>query len=306
MKNTRFVSVAAALCACLFFARPVYAQYGGQSVASAAFLQGTDAFRKGEWMSAVFMLRRAVTYSENNNADTWYMLITAEMYAGEYKSAFQDCEAFLRDFPESPYVSYIMYHKGRALFCLGEYERSVLQLSDFCHYYPEHEMYASALFWVAESFFASYNYTDAETLYLRVVNEFPDDAKAAAAQYRIETIAQSAREEKLLYLLKETGEEYLAAKEEYERQLRMTGSDGALDARRRILDLQHKNSDLQRKVTELEQENGELSVRLEAERNVNSAIKNENEDMLSSLKQKALWTQELLKARTSKDGDNAR
>lgn len=305
MRNTRFFSVAAVLCACFFLSRPVYAQYGGQSVASAAFLQGTDAFRKGEWMSAVFMLRRAVTYSENNNADTWYMLITAEMYAGEYKAAFQDCESFLRDFPESPYISYIMYHKGRALFCLGEYERSVLQLSDFCHYYPEHEMYASALFWVAESFFASYDYPDAETLYLRVVNEFSDDAKSAAAQYRLETIAQSAREEKLLYLLKETGEEYLAAKEEYERQLLLTGSDGARDAQRRISELQHKNAELQRRVTELEQEKGELNVQLETERNTNSAIKNENDDMLSELRRKALWTQELLNARTSKDGNNA-
>ena len=182
--------------------RPSCAQAYGQNIASAAFLQGTDAFKSGEWMSAVFMLRRAVSYPENCNSDTWDMLITAEMYAGEYKSAYQDCEMFLKDFPDSPYLSYVMYHKGRALFCLGEYERSVIQLSDFCHYYPDHEMYASALFWVAESFFAAYNYSDAEILYSRVVSEFPDDAKAAAAQYRIETIAQNAREEKLLYLLK--------------------------------------------------------------------------------------------------------
>lgn len=282
--------------------RPSCAQAYGQNIASAAFLQGTDAFKSGEWMSAVFMLRRAVSYPENCNSDTWYMLITAEMYAGEYKSAYQDCEMFLKDFPDSPYLSYVMYHKGRALFCLGEYERSVIQLSDFCHYYPDHEMYASALFWVAESFFAAYNYSDAEILYSRVVSEFPDDAKAAAAQYRIETIAQNAREEKLLYLLKETGEEYLAAKEEYERQLKLSGSDSAGESRRRIMELQHANAELQKKITLLEQEKNDLSARLDEEKQMNSTIKNENEDMVSSLKQKALWTQELMKARTPKDG----
>ena len=282
--------------------RPSCAQAYGQNIASAAFLQGTDAFKSGEWMSAVFMLRRAVSYPENCNSDTWYMLITAEMYAGEYKSAYQDCEMFLKDFPDSPYLSYIMYHKGRALFCLGEYERSVIQLSDFCHYYPDHEMYASALFWVAESFFAAYNYSDAEILYSRVVSEFPDDAKAAAAQYRIETIAQNAREEKLLYLLKETGEEYLAAKEEYERQLKLSGSDSAGEAHRRIMELQHANAELQKKITLLEQEKNDLSARLDEEKQMNSTIKNENEDMVSSLKQKALWTQELMKARMPKDG----
>ena len=282
--------------------RPSCAQAYGQNIASAAFLQGTDAFKSGEWMSAVFMLRRAVSYPENCNSDTWYMLITAEMYAGEYKSAYQDCEMFLKDFPDSPYLSYIMYHKGRALFCLGEYERSVIQLSDFCHYYPDHEMYASALFWVAEAFFAAYNYSDAEILYSRVVSEFPDDAKAAAAQYRIETIAQNAREEKLLYLLKETGEEYLAAKEEYERQLKLSGSDSVGEARRRIMELQHANAELQKKITLLEQEKNDLSARLDEEKQMNSTIKNENEDMVSSLKQKALWTQELMKARMPKDG----
>ena len=282
--------------------RPSCAQAYGQNIASAVFLQGTDAFKSGEWMSAVFMLRRAVSYPENCNSDTWYMLITAEMYAGEYKSAFQDCEMFLKDFPDSPYLSYIMYHKGRALFCLGEYERSVIQLSDFCHYYPDHEMYASALFWVAEAFFAAYNYSDAEILYSRVVSEFPDDAKAAAAQYRIETIAQNAREEKLLYLLKETGEEYLAAKEEYERQLKLSGSDSAGQACRRIMELQHANAELQKKITLLEQEKNDLFARLDEEKQMNSTIKNENEDMVSSLKQKALWTQELMKARTPKDG----
>ena len=282
--------------------RPSCAQAYGQNIASAAFLQGTDAFKSGEWMSAVFMLRRAVSYPENCNSDTWYMLITAEMYAGEYKSAYQDCEMFLKDFPDSPYLSYIMYHKGRALFCLGEYERSVIQLSDFCHYYPDHEMYASALFWVAEAFFTAYNYSDAEILYSRVVSEFPDDAKAAAAQYRIETIAQNAREEKLLYLLKETGEEYLAAKEEYERQLKLSGSDSAGEARRRIMELHHANAELQKKITLLEQEKNDLSARLDEEKQMNSTIKNENEDMVSSLKQKALWTQELMKARMPKDG----
>ena len=282
--------------------RPSCAQAYGQNIASAAFLQGTDAFKSGEWMSAVFMLRRAVSYPENCNSDTWYMLITAEMYAGEYKSAYQDCEMFLKDFPDSPYLSYIMYHKGRALFCLCEYERSVIQLSDFCHYYPDHEMYASALFWVAEAFFAAYNYSDAEILYSRVVSEFPDDAKAAAAQYRIETISQNAREEKLLYLLKETGEEYLAAKEEYERQLKLSGSDSAGEARRRIMELQHANAELQKKITLLEQEKNDLFARLDEEKQMNSTIKNENEDMVSSLKQKALWTQELMKARMPKDG----
>lgn len=282
---------------CMIFsaaANGIYAQSSGQNPAVTAFVQGAKAFSSGEWTSSIFLLRKAVSYPENFNADTWYMLITAEMYAGEYKNAFQDCETYTQNFPESPYDSYVLYHRGRALFCMGEYEKSVLVLSDFCHQYPDHEMYPSALYWIAESFFAAYNYEDAEILYTAVVNDYPDDAKADSAQYRLETIKQAAREEKLLYLLKETGEEYLAAKEEYERQLKLSGIDTTSDARRRILDLQRKNADNERRVLELEHEIALLQEKLGDEVAKNSDVKRETTFLLKDLKRKAAETQKLL------------
>ncbi len=273
------------------------AQSSSQNVAASAFVQGAKAFSAGEWTSSIFLLRKAVSYPENYNPDTWYMLITAEMYAGEYKNAYQDCETYMRNFPESPYDSYVLYQRGRALFCIGEYEKSVLVLSDFCHQYPEHEMYPSALYWIAESFFATYNYEDAEVLYSAIVNDYSNDAKADSAQYRLETITQADREEKILYLLKETGEEYLAAKEEYERQLKLSGMDSTSDARRRILDLQRSNSELERKVLELEHENSVLADRLNDEIDKNSDIKNETDQLLRDLKKKAAMTQRMLDER---------
>ena len=297
MFGKKFIA-AAGISVLLALSGTVFAQNSDSGLASTAFVQGAKAFGAGEWMSSIFLLRKAVSYSENNNAETWYMLITAEMYAGEYKNAFQDCESYLRDFSDSPYVSHVIYHKGRALFCMGEYEKSVLTLSDFCHQYQDHEMYPSALYWIAESFFAGYNYDEARQLYETVVNEYPDDAKAVASQYRIETIAQSSREEKLLYLLKETGEEYLAAKEEYERQLRLAGAENSGDVRRRIIDLQKKISDLEKNVSDLNKANSELQLKLDEELAKNAEIKKENNAMISELKRRASFAQELLKEKT--------
>ena len=51
-----------------FFTNLVFSQSSvEQNVASVAFIQGTTAFKSGEWMSAVFMLRRAVSYPDNFN-----------------------------------------------------------------------------------------------------------------------------------------------------------------------------------------------------------------------------------------------
>lgn len=275
----------------------LFSQASGQSLPVTAFVQGAKAFSSGEWTSSIFLLRKAVSYPENFNPDTWYMLITAEMYAGEYKNAYQDCETYMQNFPESPYDSYVLYHRGRSLFCMGEYEKSVLILSDFCHQYPDHEMYPSALYWIAEAFFEAYNYDDAEVLYSAIVNDYSDDAKADSAQYRLEIIKQAAREEKLIYLLKETGEEYLAAKEEYERQLRLSGVDSTSDARRRILELQRTNADLERRVLELENENEELQEKLNDEIAKNGDIKSGTDFLLSDLKRKAEYTKKLLEER---------
>ncbi len=291
MKKGFSVSLAFLLVLAFF---PFRAHGGENDVASAAFSQGAEAFRSGEWMSAVFMLRRAVAYPENFNQETWYMLITAEMYAGEYRSAFQDAETYLKSFPDSIYESHVMYHKGRALFYLGEYERAVLLLGDFCHLHPDHEMYAAALFWIAESFYATYNYKEAAPLYSRIVNEFPDDPKAGTAQYRLGMIAQSEREEKLLYLLKETGEEYLAAKEEYERLLKISGSDGAADIRRRIMDLQMRNAELEKKISELDGENSSLKDELSAAGRKISDFQSRNDEILNALKMKARTAEQFL------------
>lgn len=281
------------------FFSPVFAQNSGAGVASVAFVQGAKAFSSGEWMSAIFQLRKAVSYSENNNAETWYMLIAAEMYAGEYKNAFQDCELYLKNFPGSPYTSYVLYHKGRALFFMGEYENSILVLSDFCHQYSDHEMYASALYWIAESFFAGYNYDEAKVLYETVVNDYPDDAKAPAARFRIDTIAQNFREEKLLYLLKETGEEYLAAKEEYERQLKYAGAENSGEVRRRILDLQKNVSELEKKVQDLTEENSSLKASLDERQVQESEAKRQSDEFILELKRKAQQAQELLDGKNS-------
>jgi Uncharacterized protein conserved in bacteria len=287
--------LAAAAVLLLLFAVPVMAD----TAQNAAFVQGCGAFRAGDWNSAMILLRKAVSYPANNTADAWYMLIASEMYAGEYKSASADCDTFLRSFPASMYAGYIRYQKGRALFYLGEYERSVLLLSDFCHQYPGNEMYASAIFWIAESFYAGYNYDEAKALYERILSDYPSDAKAPAAQYRIETIAQRTREEKLLYLLRKTGEEYLAAKEDYEKQMKMYDSSSAAANVKRISDLQKQN-------TALKDENDALKTQIAQLQRAGdisaAAAADGNSEEIARLKAKAREVQSLLDKQKSGGG----
>ena len=281
------------------------ALFAGET-SSSAYLEACKAFSRGEWSSAELLLRKAVAYPQNNNADTNYMLITAEIYAGDDSRALVDTEAFLRNYPDSIYTPRIQYMRGKLLYSLGEYEKAIIVLSDFCHQYETSELYPSALFYIAESLYSGYKYDEAEALYEKIIVQYPDSDKVSASQYRMESIAQRSREEKLLYLLKQTGEEYLAAKEDYEKQLRLYNSEAINSTRERLADAQLKNQELEEQIRDLETQIAELKSeqqeRETQEQAVLVAAKKEdaftetsstNED-LKLLKQKARLVQWLI------------
>ncbi|WP_191013732.1 tetratricopeptide repeat protein [Treponema zioleckii] len=253
-KTTRFLSAIFILVTSFFaplaFIPQGYCESVSDSVNS-ALAQGYGAFSQEDWISAVFFLRKAVSSPQGASEEAMYMLIKSELYAGEYKQAQADCEYFMERYPESLYSNVVLYQNGHLLHLIGKNENAILCLSDFCHKNPEHQLYASALYWMAESFYEEYNFDSARPLYERVVREFPDDGKAPDAVYKIYMIDQREREEKLLYLLKVTGEENLAAREEYERKLRIYQAEGNRELKEKLLKESQK---AESRLTELENE----------------------------------------------------
>lgn len=228
---------------CLF---PQTASKSKLSAADSANLkQGADAYKKEDWTSAIFFLRKVVSVPGNVSDENLFMLIKSEIYAGEYRQAQNDCEKFLEQFTSSPYTEYVRYQNGRLLHLLARNEDAVLSLSDFCHQNPDSELYPLALYWIAESFYDEYNFESARGLYERVVNDFPGCEKAPQAQYKLDLIERRSREEKLLYLLKVIGEENLSTREEYERQLRVYALEDESGVRHLLLDSQARIAELE-------------------------------------------------------------
>lgn len=242
--------------------------------ASMAFVEGCKAYSIGDWASAKIMLRKAVSYTQNQNADTYYMLISAEINAGDYKGALEDCNYYLEHFKNSIYYPRISYQKGKLLYNLGEYEKSIIALSDFCHQYENNELYPYALFYIGESLYEGYRYNDALEIYDRVVTEFPDFEKVSAAKYKMESISQRSREEKLLYLLKQTGEEYLSAKEDYEKQLRQYNSESVALTRQKLQETQIRNEELEKQIADLQMEIASLKAENEQKEALLSVMNN--------------------------------
>ena len=263
----KIIAVLALICSFSFFA------FSSES-ASMAFVEGCKAYSTGDWSSAKIMLKKAVSYTQNQNADTYYMLISAEINAGDYKGALEDCNYYLDHFKNSIYYPRISYQKGKLLYNLGEYEKSIIALSDFCHQYENNELYPYALFYIGESLYEGYRYNDALEIYDRVVTEFPDFEKVSAAKYKIESISQRSREEKLLYLLKQTGEEYLSAKEDYEKQLRQYNSESVALTRQKLKETQIRNEELEKQIADLQMEIASLKAENEQKEALLSVMNN--------------------------------
>lgn len=302
-KGIAFFCAAFLLCANFFSqARNTGSDASSSSqTARASFLQALNAYSSQDWDSAQILLKNAAAYKENDTEEVAYMLVAAEMYSGNYTGALSDCERFLNKFPNGKYAPHINYQRGRALFSIGEYNDAILTLSDFCHENPEHELYPSALYWIAESFYEDYSYADAKNFFSRVINEFPDSEKTESARYKLDVIAQRDREDKLLYLLQQTGEEYLAAREEYERQLRTQSFEDAADAdlRAHIAELQNKNSELEANAAVMQQIIDSLTAENMRYMNTSSEF---SEDVWR-LKLKAQQVQILLNERVSEVGE---
>jgi len=225
------------------------------------------------------------------------------MYAEQYEAVLQDGLFFRRVFPDSSYRSYVEYQIGRALYYTGKYDESIRCLGDFCTQYPAHELYPSALFWMAESLYVTYYFDLARSVYERIIREYPHSPKTTESLYRIDVISQREKEEKLLYLLKVTGEEYLSSKEEYERQLKQYQTEESIGLRRQLNESLQRIRELEASLNEALRVQEQQKEKIEELNRTAEALRNqtpqdaadlERQRQILELKQKAGQVQQAL------------
>ena len=211
--------------------------------------QGLQAYKEGNWESAILLLKNAVSLPESSTPEVLYVLVMSQMFNGNYDDVLKDGDAFCKLYPNSEYKIYVDYQMGRALHYKGRYTESISLLQKFCSENENNELFSSALFWMAESFYASYYFDEAKGLYERIVTDFPNSAKYIESLYRLDLIVQRKKEEKLLYLLKVTGEEYISSKENYDRQIKQYNTEESIGLRNQ---LRIANENLKKIQSELE------------------------------------------------------
>ena len=106
------------------------------------------------------------------------------------------------------------------------------------------------------------NYEQAAPIFERIVTDYPSSPKVVEAAFRLDLLGQREREEKLLYLLRVTGEEYLAAKEDYEKLIKQYQSEEAVTLRKSIRELSSRVEELETQLDDEKKKNAQLSSRI--------------------------------------------
>lgn len=136
----------------------------------------------------------------------------------DYENADRGMKLFLDSWPASALRADGQYQQGRIAYLRKDYERSLSSFQLYLEGNPDHDLFASGLFWAGESMFQLGKLGQAEQVFRSILRDYPDGVKSEAANYRLSLIELKYREEELLKLLKWSHEESLRTTEEYQRR----------------------------------------------------------------------------------------
>ncbi len=233
-------------------------------------IQGLEAYRVGDWDDALFFLKRTSDFQELTSDSVWFFVIMSEINLGDYAAALRDGTTFLRQFSNSVYIPEMTYQTLYASYELDMYENAISGFTQFIQTYPDHDFVSLSIFYTGEALYNVFEYDRAQAMYNRVINEYPDSKKYDDSIFRLELLEQREREEKLLYLLRVTGEEAVAAKEDYERQLKLLEGEESILLRKRLEELEEINSRLEVQQQDLITQNEVLKRQLSEYQELNA------------------------------------
>jgi TolA-binding protein len=211
-------------------------------------------------------------------AEALFWRAQARLFKGDHEEALRDMVALETLDPANSRIAELGYHKGRALFYLGQYDEAIVSLMNYIESFgpdlflssEDKSKKAAAHFWVGECLYALGHFDRAEDTFFLVINYYPQSTKYEASSYRILLIHQKRIEAELLALLNWNHQESLLAMDEYQRRERAY-DQAILSYQRRIAemmsdsrmaDLEDSNVQYQRELAYAESRIRDLEARL--------------------------------------------
>lgn len=119
---------------------------------------------------------------------TEYDTALKQFQTGDFKGAGTAFSAFIKKYPQSPYVPLAQYWLGNSLYAQRDYRGSITVLQNMVQAYPTHAKVPDALIAIANSQFESNQKVAARKTLEQVVAKYPGTEGAQAASNRLKTL----------------------------------------------------------------------------------------------------------------------
>jgi outer membrane protein assembly factor BamD (BamD/ComL family) len=137
---------------------------------------------------AIDAYKMIVTNSKDPNKAESAQLKIIDVYAEDlqdYSAAIQECEAFMRRYPDSLQMSHVEFLAGRLAYLTKDYAGAVGQLDGFLRKYPAHPQVGQAMMLAGLSRMADGGTQDAITWFAEIIRRYPDGDLAARSKFLI-------------------------------------------------------------------------------------------------------------------------
>lgn len=111
-----------------------------------------------------------------------------QFQTGDFKGAGNAFSAFVKKYPQSPYVPLGQYWLGNSLYAQKDYKGSTFVLQSMTQAYPEHPKVPDAMIAIANNQLESNQKAAARKTLEQVVAKFPGTEGAQAASNRLKTL----------------------------------------------------------------------------------------------------------------------
>ncbi len=160
--------------------------YPGSDLAgSALYWIGESYSKQNRLQDAVMFLKGAIANYQNNKFIDYSIYTLASVYEkiGDYRNAVAYYDTLLSYHSDSPLATAAHIRIGVCYFKLKEYNASVIELNNPALKELPDEVYAKSLYLLANSYYRSGDYPNAEKAFLEIINKYPSSEEIRESKY---------------------------------------------------------------------------------------------------------------------------
>ncbi len=165
-------------------------------------------FKKGDWASAkqqIEAFMKNLTQGSEFLAEATYILALSDFNLKDYENALKRFEDLMKNYPDRPaIVKSADMNMAKCLYKLGKVPEALKRFKLLVNQYPQTEIAQESLIWLGDHFLASSEFSQAAAYYEKFIEDFPGGDQVNLVRYQLAQAYQARQDyDKAINVLKD-------------------------------------------------------------------------------------------------------